>query len=199
MPRKPEPLVYVANGHSVELTRFTWLVDEQVDRVWDLWDDTAPYSNGSGRPDFVGEVWLTVSTAVPTPGSLPLWLAGFAALVVGASGQRRHTTLRQRLHILGGASDAMSGAASSEDRKGLERGRASNACGRVERMPTLRPRADLQLVQRAFATQVELRTEPRELAPELLERHACPFHRSECTELQPECRRLARGDRRRSL
>lgn len=85
-------LLYVADGQTVELTRFTWLIDDQVDSVWDLWDDTAPYSNGSGRPDFVGEIWLTVSAAVPIPGSLSLWLAGFGALVVAAGGLRRPAT-----------------------------------------------------------------------------------------------------------
>lgn len=82
-------LLHVVNGNTVELTRFTWLIDGQVDKVWALWDDTAPYSNGSGRPDFVGEVWLTVSAAVPIPGSLALCVAGFGALVLGASGRRR--------------------------------------------------------------------------------------------------------------
>ncbi|HEY0877804.1 MAG TPA: hypothetical protein VGE10_05075 [Zeimonas sp.] len=81
-------LVYLGGGRRVELTSFTWHVDEQVDAVWPLWDDTLPYSEGSGQPDFVGEVWLRVAT-VPVPDSLALTAAGLVALLAAAGGVRR--------------------------------------------------------------------------------------------------------------
>lgn len=87
-------LVHTAAGLTIELVRFDWSIDGQVDKVWELWGDTPPYSDGSRRPDFVGEVWLRVSAAVPTPGSLALWMAGIAGLVSVRSGSRGGRTLR---------------------------------------------------------------------------------------------------------
>ncbi len=73
---------------TISLTRFNWYVNERVDVVWPYWDNTGPYSNGSGRPDFVGEVWLTVA-AVPAPGSLALLVAGVGVSLAANRRSRR--------------------------------------------------------------------------------------------------------------
>lgn len=79
-------LIHKTNGYQVELTAFTWAIDTAIDAVH--WDHTAPYSDGSGWPDFVGTVRLRV-TAVSAPAALgPLTLAlGLAA--VTSFGRRR--------------------------------------------------------------------------------------------------------------
>ncbi len=72
-------LLFASGGYTVELTKFTWEVNELVDRVWPHWDDTIPYDSGSGSPDFVGEIELNV-TAVPEPTTLLLLGLGLAGL-----------------------------------------------------------------------------------------------------------------------
>lgn len=77
-------LIFASGGQTVTLSKFTWEVGPNVDRVWPHWDDTAPYDSGSGVPDFVGEIVLRV-TSVPEPATLGLLMAGLLALGVGAS------------------------------------------------------------------------------------------------------------------
>lgn len=81
-------LVHSAGGTTVTLSAFSWAIGENVDEVWPHWDNTAPYSNGSTQPDFVGLVTLQVSQ-VPAPGSLPLLALGLAALAAGTRRKRQ--------------------------------------------------------------------------------------------------------------
>lgn len=71
-------LQFTSGGFLAELTRFTWTVAENVDHVWPHWDNTAPYSGGNLRPDFVGELTLRVSavTEPPIVALLGIGLAG---------------------------------------------------------------------------------------------------------------------------
>lgn len=64
---------------NVTLNEFTWITDRRdIDEVYPYWANHAPYSGGSGTPDFFGTLQLTV-TAVPEPGTTMLFLAGLAA------------------------------------------------------------------------------------------------------------------------
>lgn len=81
-------LVYSAGGVTVTLTAFSWAIGSNVDKVWPHWDNTAPYSSGSGTPDFVGLITLQVSQ-VPAPGSVALLALGLAVLAAGARHGRR--------------------------------------------------------------------------------------------------------------
>lgn len=74
-------LAYLANGYLVELTSFTWELNPDVDAVWPHWDDTPPFGNGNGRPDFVGVLQLRV-TNVPEPMSLALMVLGLGLMSV---------------------------------------------------------------------------------------------------------------------
>jgi hypothetical protein len=78
-------LSFISGGFQVTLSGFTWVYTLGVDKVYPNWDNTAPYSNGNGRPDFVGEVQLDVR-AVPVPGTLALVGLG---LILGGAGRRR--------------------------------------------------------------------------------------------------------------
>ena len=82
-------LAYASGGTTVELTNFTWNVGQGVDEVWSHWDNTAPYNNGSGTPDFVGEVMLKV-TAVPEPATLSLFALGLLGLGFAAWRQKAY-------------------------------------------------------------------------------------------------------------
>lgn len=75
-------LLFVDGALTVALTLFEWSVSDGIDAVWPHWANHAPYSNGSGVPDFVGRVQLTVTdtSVVPLPASLPLMAAGLAAV-----------------------------------------------------------------------------------------------------------------------
>lgn len=75
-------LVFVDGTLTVALTLFEWGFGDGIDAVWPHWANHAPYSGGSGAPDFVGRVQLTVTdtAVVPLPASLPLMAAGLAAL-----------------------------------------------------------------------------------------------------------------------
>lgn len=78
-------LNFTSGQYIVELTKFTWNVRADVDQIWPYWDNTAPYSSGSGVPDFVGEIELRVST-VPEPATLGLFGLGLVGL--GLAGRR---------------------------------------------------------------------------------------------------------------
>jgi hypothetical protein len=72
-------LFFASGPHRVSLTKFTWNVAQDVDRVWPHWDNTVPYDTGSGVPDFVGEIELNVA-AVPEPASFTLFGIGLIGL-----------------------------------------------------------------------------------------------------------------------
>jgi MYXO-CTERM domain-containing protein len=85
-------LMFIGGDRVVQLTKFNWAVNEDVDQVWAHWDNSAPFDSGSGTPDFVGEVELTVqalnSVAVSEPPTLGLFAT--ALIVAGlAAWQRR--------------------------------------------------------------------------------------------------------------
>lgn len=77
-------LIYTDGSVTVALSLFEWAVGDGVDTVWPHWANDAPYDSGSGVPDFVGRVQLTVTDAsvVPLPASLPLMAAGLGFLGV---------------------------------------------------------------------------------------------------------------------
>ena len=70
---------FISAGLKLELTKFTWDINRNVDHVWSYWGDTVPYSSGSGIPDFVGEVTLRV-TSIPEPSLSALMSLGLALL-----------------------------------------------------------------------------------------------------------------------
>lgn len=78
---------------NIALTGFTWAIGTAVDEVWPHWSDVAPYGGGSGMPDFVGHVQLTVTSlaAVPIPAALPL-LGGALGLLAGIGRRRRRAS-----------------------------------------------------------------------------------------------------------
>lgn len=82
-------LSFVDGTQTVTLTAFDWIVDGDVNEVWEHWAgpyfDYTPY----GSPDFVGHVQLTVTdvATVPVPAGLPLLAGGLVLL--GAMRRRR--------------------------------------------------------------------------------------------------------------
>ena len=78
-------LSFISGGFQVTLSGFTWVYTRDVDKVYPNWDNTAPYSSGNGRPDFVGAVQLDVR-AVPAPDTLALLATG---LLLAAARRRR--------------------------------------------------------------------------------------------------------------
>lgn len=75
-------LSYISGGYEITLSGFSWLYNANVDEVWPRWDNSPDYSNGSGRPDFVGQLQIDVrAIAVPVPGTLAL--CGLGLLVFG--------------------------------------------------------------------------------------------------------------------
>lgn len=82
---------------KITLTDFTWALGDAVDKVWPYWSDVAPYSSGSGTPDFVGSISLTVTNLaeVPLPASMPA-LAGATGLLAAAGYRRRRGTQPRR-------------------------------------------------------------------------------------------------------
>ena len=89
-------LMFTGGNREVQLTKFNWAVNDDVDQVWPHWDNTAPYSSGSGTPDFVGEVELTVRALDSVPVSEPATLGLLATALLMAAGltawqrRRRH-------------------------------------------------------------------------------------------------------------
>lgn len=83
----------VVDGMTVTLSSFDWVrrsgtAGAQDDVVWPHWANDAPYSNGSGTPDYIGQFTLTVSAAaVPEPATIPMLLGG--ALAVYVTSRRR--------------------------------------------------------------------------------------------------------------
>lgn len=84
-------LMFTGGGRVVQLTKFNWAVDEDVDQVWAHWGNSGNYVSGSGTPDFVGEVELTVraldTAAVPEPATLGLLAT--ALIGTGLAGWQR--------------------------------------------------------------------------------------------------------------
>ena len=89
-------LMFTGGNREVLLTKFNWAVNDDADQVWPHWDNTAPYSSGSGTPDFVGEVELTVRALDSVPVSEPatLGLPATALIAAGLAAWRRR---RQRI------------------------------------------------------------------------------------------------------
>lgn len=89
-------LAWTSGSTTIALTAFSWAIGAEIDAVWPYWDDSAPYSNGSGTVDFVGRLTLTVREAaeVPVPGSLLLLVAGLA--LAGAMPARGRRSCGQR-------------------------------------------------------------------------------------------------------
>ena len=84
-------LALASGGRTVTLTKFTWNIGQDVDRVWSHWDDSAPYNQGSGRPDFVGELELSVM-AVPEPASFTLFSLGLFGLAFASRRRKAYRT-----------------------------------------------------------------------------------------------------------
>ena len=84
-------LIYTSAGYQLELTSFTWDIDPGIDSVWSHWDDTIPYSGGSGSPDFVGEITLRV---IAVPAAIAL---SHIPVVLTNSQLGRSKVLRRRL------------------------------------------------------------------------------------------------------
>lgn len=87
-------LSFEQDGLEVALSAFDWRIGDNVDAVWSTWANDAPYANGSGVPDFVGRLQLTVTQTsvvapVPLPASLPLLAAAFGLATLAARRARR--------------------------------------------------------------------------------------------------------------
>lgn len=67
----------VTGGNRVRVTGFSWAYRDSTDTVWTGWANDAPYSGGSGVPDYVGSLTLQVA---PVPLPAALWLLGAALL-----------------------------------------------------------------------------------------------------------------------
>ncbi len=77
-------LSFTNDGVTVTVSAFNWLLGDGVDKVWSSWANDAPYSTGSGTPDFVGRLQLTVAPVapVPVPAALPLLVAAIGSLAL---------------------------------------------------------------------------------------------------------------------
>ena len=75
-------LTYARSGHTVSLTEFTWVADDQVNLVWPYFAGLYLGTIESPKPDWVGSITLEVegATVIPLPAAGWLLFAGLATL-----------------------------------------------------------------------------------------------------------------------
>lgn len=81
-------LAFADGDLTVTLTSFEWNTRGSEDVVWPHWGNDAPYADGSGTPDFIGQFTLRVSS-VSEPYALPLFGLAVAGVFAGHGARRR--------------------------------------------------------------------------------------------------------------